>query len=399
MRSFICFAPLLAVALSAPPQSPVQLSRATDGLPPFDAWARAHGKVYASAQEREHRRTVYEQALARCRRRNTEEGARGARYGATRDSDRTDQELAAREPLAAVRRRAPTDVSRVPAFSAAELAAASASAAPSIDWVARGGVTPVQQQHPFGTCWAFSMVAAAEGAMVAQGKKKLVKLSEQNVISCVPQDDDAQTMDFTVDGLRGVTGGRLQTEADYPYNRTCNFVREDVLAPDGTRDGWNGTCNDSIPLLHGHCTPCPGIKRIDGTPPCRVTDPATTHFSEASLQDWGYVPATDDDAPMVAALDKFGPLQIAIGTACLHGYTGGIVTNCTGGSQGHAVTIVGAGTDPATGVPYWKVKNSWDTVFGEQGFYRVARSPPQMALTEAYIACFEKGCYNHSGAF
>ena len=53
-----------------------------------------------------------------------------------------------------------------------------ARASPSIDWPERGAVTAVQQQHPFGTCWAFSLVAMAEGVNVVQGKNPLAKLSE-----------------------------------------------------------------------------------------------------------------------------------------------------------------------------------------------------------------------------
>ena len=37
-----------------------------------------------------------------------------------------------------------------------------AAAGPSIDWRAHGAVGPIQQQHPFGTCWAFSMTAVTE---------------------------------------------------------------------------------------------------------------------------------------------------------------------------------------------------------------------------------------------
>ena len=97
---------------------------------------------------------------------------------------------------------------------------------------------------------------------------------------------------------------------------------------------------------------------------------------------------------MVAALRKFGPMQIAINTACLHGYAGGIISNCSSsGNQGHAVTIVGAGMDEGSKQTYWVVKNSWGTEFGEAGFYRVARAPVQMSLEGAYIGCYDKGCY------
>ena len=64
----------------------------------------------------------------------------------------------------------------------------------------------------------------------------------------------------------------------------------------------------------------------------------------------------------------------------------------------HAVTLVGYGVTKGFlgvggGTPYWIVKNSWGTEFGEAGFYRVARAPVQMSLEGAYIGCYDKGCY------
>ena len=57
----------------------------------------------------------------------------------------------------------------------------------SVDWRKHSAVGPVQQQHPFGTCWAFSMIAVTEAINVIQGKNPFQKLSEQMMISCVPQ--------------------------------------------------------------------------------------------------------------------------------------------------------------------------------------------------------------------
>lgn len=36
---------------------------------------------------------------------------------------------------------------------------------------------------------------------------------------------------------------------------------------------------------------------------------------------------------------------------------------------GHAVKIVGWGTE--NGVSYWTIANSWNTSWGEQGFFRI----------------------------
>jgi aminopeptidase C len=37
---------------------------------------------------------------------------------------------------------------------------------------------------------------------------------------------------------------------------------------------------------------------------------------------------------------------------------------------GHAVKLVGWGIDP-DGVEYWKVANSWNEEFGENGYFRI----------------------------
>eukprot|EP00662_Eupelagonemidae_sp_cell21_P026410 gene26410-26492_t len=51
----------------------------------------------------------------------------------------------------------------------------------------------MQQQHPFGTCWAMAATAVLEGIMV--GGKPLQKLSEQMVISCEPPKNGGQDSD------------------------------------------------------------------------------------------------------------------------------------------------------------------------------------------------------------
>ena len=51
-------------------------------------------------------------------------------------------------------------------------------------------------------------------------------------------------------------------------------------------------------------------------------------------------------------------------------YKGGIYTNNCGNVLNHAVLIIGYGTDPASGLDYWLIKNSWGTSWGENGYAR-----------------------------
>ena len=103
------------------------------------------------------------------------------------------------------------------------------------------------------------------------------------------------------------------------------------------------------------------------------------------------VAAPQDVTRMVAALMKYGPAQIGIDASCVEGYTGGIITNCTSNNVDHAVAIVGADTD-SNGIDYWLVRNSWNTTFGEGGYFRVQRDTQQMGIFGGYFACYEKDC-------
>ena len=44
---------------------------------------------------------------------------------------------------------------------------------------------------------------------------------------------------------------------------------------------------------------------------------------------------------------------------------------------GHAVTVIGYGTDASQG-DYWLVRNSWGTSWGEQGYFKMAMNKNNM---------------------
>lgn len=94
----------------------------------------------------------------------------------------------------------------------------------SVDWRSAGAVNAIQNQASCGSCWAFSSVAALEGAhFVATGE--LLKFSEQELVDC-----------STEEGNAGCNGGIM--EGSFEYWQT-HFA---VLESDYGYKGRDGSC-------------------------------------------------------------------------------------------------------------------------------------------------------------
>lgn len=94
-----------------------------------------------------------------------------------------------------------------------------------------------------------------------------------------------------------------------------------------------------------------------------------------------------DENKMLIWLVKRGPISIAVNANTMQFYQAGIAhsgdDSCSKliGALNHAILIVGygSGTIERLGqhseqqIPYWIVKNSWGSDWGESGYYRVYR--------------------------
>lgn len=192
----------------------------------------------------------------------------------------------------------------------------------------------MKNQGKCSSCWAHATTALVEGRLwLSSGNT--TSLSEQFLLDC----DPGRVCQGCCGGLpeRAAqwlsTGGKasyMRTEADYPY------------ASGGGVDPTKGHCNAGPP------------------PVARLT---------------GFGVVAGDGKSMTAALTEYGVLSVAMDATPLQFYKSGVITNpnCPKGISNHAVAIVGYGEDG--GVEYWKIRNSYGTQFGEDGYFRIERSP------------------------
>lgn len=187
-----------------------------------------------------------------------------------------------------------------------------------IDWVSSGKVTSVKNQKSCGACWAFSTVGAIESAIAINGGD-LVDLSVQYLVDCDYSDAGCQG-GLMSNAYEFVMEDGLPLWSDYPY-----IARQ-------------GNCK-KVPL-------------------------------KTSILGYYDVPA-GNSRELIKALTK-NPVSVAIeaDSAVFQNYKSGVLTDdgC-GHSLNHGVLAVGYELDAST--PYYIVKNSWGSSWGENGYIRL----------------------------
>ncbi|KAJ9565977.1 hypothetical protein OSB04_001943 [Centaurea solstitialis] len=295
----------------------------------FGKWKEMHGKTYEHEAEEAQRLVNFRDSLKYILEKNSKRKSETEHtVGLNKFADLSNEEFKEKY-LSKIKRPRQNTLKKRGENGNTTSNSRSCDAPPSLDWRDKGVVTPIKDQGQCGSCWAFSVTGAIEGAhAIATGD--LISLSEQELVDCDTNDYgcDGGNMDTAFRWI--MKNGGLDTEADYPYTSS---------------NGYGGKC---------------------------IT--AKEKKSVVSIDSYVQV-EQNGDALLCAAAKQ--PVTIGIDGAArdFQLYTGGIYNGeCSSDpyNMDHAVLVVGYGSQD--GEDYWIVKNQWGTYWGMEGYILMKRN-------------------------
>ncbi|KAH3744500.1 cathepsin L1 [Pelomyxa schiedti] len=212
----------------------------------------------------------------------------------------------------------------------------SGTAATDVDWTAK--CEKPKDQGQCGSCWTFGSIGAIEACRNILGDGQLISLSEQDLVDCCTTLRQNGCSGGTIQGAFACAESGLPTEEAYPYTavdtKDC-IVKETMVTKITTYTG--------------------------------ITSGSDTQLQTALVTQ---------------------PIAVAIDARLLSAYTGGIwcPSACSTSTLDHAVLLIGLNTAEQS----YKIKNSWGTSWGEQGYFRMCIGKNQCGISTD--AAYPKGC-------
>jgi cathepsin B len=240
-------------------------------------------------------------------------------------------------------------------------------------------INDIRDQSNCGCCWAFAGAEAASDRMcIATGGDKALPISAQDVcFNSNPNGCNGGSIiaPWTYVRWRGaVSGGQYNASGPFGAGLCSNwgFAHCHHHGPQGKDpypdEGADGCKSDTSPS---------GPTKCDTTAKGSHTD-----FKADKYKFHGTTETASGEEKIQRMIMEGGPVETAFTVySDFEDYAGGIYQRTTGkAAGGHAVKIVGWGVEDGT--KYWKIANSWNGFWGENGFFRIVRGTNECGVED-----------------
>jgi cathepsin X len=236
-----------------------------------------------------------------------------------------------------------------------------------------------------GSCWAHGTLSSlADRIKIAREAKGIeINLSVQHLLNCGRH-------------TAGTCHGGSATGA-YHHIKITDGIAFDTCQPyiacsSESKEGFCGSVDTTCSAINS-CRTCAtfGV-------PCSEID----YYPNASIAEYGHFHGVFN---MQSEIYARGPIACALNAEPLKNYTGGVF-DFDGPERfkipNHVISVVGWGDD-TDGTPYWIIRNSWGSYWGEMGYFRLKRNENQLgvesdcswatplAFTQVNKPCYEDG--------
>jgi len=232
----------------------------------------------------------------------------------------------------------------------------------------------IRDQGSCGSCWAFGAVEAmSDRICIHSGGEVNAHLSAENLVSC------CYTCGF------GCNGG-------FPGAAWSHWVKKGIVTG-GNYNSSQGCQPYIIPACEHHSTgDRPPCSEGGGTPKCIKTCDADYTVPYAEDLHFGASSYSVKKRPQDIQLElmKNGPVEAALTVyEDFLLYKSGVYQHVHGKALGgHAIRMLGWGVEDGT--PYWLIANSWNTDWGDNGYFKILRGKDHCGIESQITAGLPK---------
>lgn len=235
------------------------------------------------------------------------------------------------------------------------------------NWPHCKSISVIRDQGNCGSCWAVAATEAMSDRICIHSKGKVqVNISAEDIISCCSACGDGCNTGFPSEAWKFYKEHGVVTGGPYGTDDGCQPY---PFAP----------CEHSTKGSRPNCTEKPAP-----TPKCTRT--CRKGYAKSYSEDKHFgskvYSISDNETQIMAEIFKNGPVEADMSVYVdFFSYKSGVYQRHSDAYLGgHSIRLLGWGTE--NGTPYWLAANSWNTDWGDKGFFKILRGKNECDIEE-----------------